>query len=136
MPRKGTVAKKPVKEKSKGLGDTVEKITKATGIKKAVEKVFPDCGCKERKEWLNKKFPYVNHEPKCMNEEQQTFYTGFKKKFLSDKKQVSVPQEDLQELIQLYNSVFQVNVKGCISCDATRFVKKLDTVYNPLQEEK
>ena len=32
--------------KSKGLGDTVEKITKATGIKSVVKAVFgDDCGC-------------------------------------------------------------------------------------------
>ena len=41
------------KKKSKGLGDTIEKITKATGIKKVVEKVSEvtgkDCGCNDRK---------------------------------------------------------------------------------------
>ena len=48
--------------KSRGLGDTIEKITKATGIKKVVDTVNKitgkDCGCKKRKETLNKKFPY------------------------------------------------------------------------------
>ena len=45
--------------KSKGLGDTIEKITKATGIQKIVKKTIGnDCGCDERKEKLNKKFPY------------------------------------------------------------------------------
>jgi len=48
--------------KSKGLGDTIEKITKATGIKAVVETLSKvtgkDCGCKQRKENLNKKFPY------------------------------------------------------------------------------
>tara|TARA_R100000541_G_scaffold327_3_gene2044 strand:+ start:490 stop:681 length:192 start_codon:yes stop_codon:yes gene_type:complete len=47
---------------SKGLGDTIEKITTATGIKKlagVVEKVTKKpCGCAERKESLNKMFPY------------------------------------------------------------------------------
>jgi len=50
------------KKKSKGLGDTIEKITKITGIKKVVEKVSDvtgkDCGCADRKETLNKLFPY------------------------------------------------------------------------------
>ena len=42
---------------SKGLGDTVEKITTATGIKKAVKFIAgEDCGCDERKEKLNKVF--------------------------------------------------------------------------------
>ena len=50
------------KNKPKGLGDTIEKITKITGIKKVVEKVSEvtgkDCGCTERKETLNRLFPY------------------------------------------------------------------------------
>ena len=50
------------KKKSKGLGDTVAKITKATGIKKVVDTVSKvtgkDCGCDERKEKLNRLFPY------------------------------------------------------------------------------
>ena len=49
--------------KSKGLGDSIEKITRLTGIKslaqmgtRAVGK--KDCGCNKRKETLNKVFPY------------------------------------------------------------------------------
>ena len=49
-------------KKQKGLGDTFEAITKATGIKKVVVKISKatgkDCGCDKRKEYLNKKFPY------------------------------------------------------------------------------
>ena len=51
------------KEKSKGLGDSIEKFTKMTGIKslaqvgtRAMGK--KDCGCNKRKEALNKMFPY------------------------------------------------------------------------------
>ena len=47
---------------SKGLGDTVEKITKTLGIKKVMEsiekKTGKPCGCQKRKEALNKAFPY------------------------------------------------------------------------------
>jgi len=53
---------------SKGLGDSIEKFTKATGIKSLTEiamdsanKAFgtkKDCGCKKRKQWLNHRFPY------------------------------------------------------------------------------
>jgi hypothetical protein len=50
--------------KSNGLGDTIEKITTVTGIKKIVNKVSEvtgkPCGCNKRKEALNKKFPYKN----------------------------------------------------------------------------
>ena len=53
----------PVSEiKSKGLGDSIEKFTKATGIKKVVDTVAKatggDCGCNKRKNALNKAFPY------------------------------------------------------------------------------
>ena len=49
--------------KSKGLGDTIEKITIATGVKQVVDTAFDkvlkkDCGCKKRKDKLNKMFPY------------------------------------------------------------------------------
>jgi hypothetical protein len=48
--------------KSKGLGDSIEKITTKTGIKTITEKVSEGlgipCGCKERKEKLNNLFPY------------------------------------------------------------------------------
>lgn len=48
--------------KSKGLGDTIEKITTATGIKKVVETVAKavgkDCGCAKRRDSLNRSFPY------------------------------------------------------------------------------
>jgi glutamate-1-semialdehyde aminotransferase len=48
--------------KSRGLGDTIEKITKATGIKYVVDKVTGvfriPCGCATRKKTLNKIFPY------------------------------------------------------------------------------
>jgi len=48
----------------KGLGDTIENFTKATGIDKIVDKVTGGgCGCAKRKEKLNKIFPY-SHKPK------------------------------------------------------------------------
>jgi hypothetical protein len=52
------------KNKSKGFGDSVAKITKATGIKKVVDKVSKvvgkDCGCAKRQDTLNRLFPYNN----------------------------------------------------------------------------
>ena len=47
---------------SKGLGDTIAKITKFTGIDKLVDGISKvtgkDCGCEDRKNSLNEKFPY------------------------------------------------------------------------------
>ena len=48
--------------KSIGLGDSVEKFTKATGIKKLVDTMSKGlnlpCGCEAIKGALNKMFPY------------------------------------------------------------------------------
>lgn len=48
--------------RSRGLGDTIEKFTKATGIKTVVDKVAKatgkDCGCNDRRDSLNRRFPF------------------------------------------------------------------------------
>jgi len=49
--------------KSKGLGDTIEKVTKATGLHSLAQMSAnllgkKDCGCNKRKDKLNKMFPY------------------------------------------------------------------------------
>ena len=48
--------------KAKGLGDTIESITTATGIKKTVDylskKMGKNCGCSKRKNKLNERYPY------------------------------------------------------------------------------
>ena len=47
--------------KSKGLGDTIDKFTRSTGIKTVVKKVVgSNCGCDKRKDSLNRMFPYKN----------------------------------------------------------------------------
>ena len=52
------------KNKSKGLGDTIAKITKSTGIKKVVDTVSKvtkkPCNCGKRQDNLNRLFPYNN----------------------------------------------------------------------------
>lgn len=42
------------------LGDRIEQITKATGIKKVVSKITKDCGCAARKEKLNNPYLLIN----------------------------------------------------------------------------
>jgi len=57
--------------KSRGLGDTIERVTTATGIKKIVDTVASaldtDCGCSKRKELLNEMFPYKETEKQNNN---------------------------------------------------------------------
>lgn len=49
-------------QKSRGLGDSIEKFTTATGIKAVVDKVSEvtgtDCGCSQRRDTLNRVFPF------------------------------------------------------------------------------
>ncbi len=51
---------------SRGLGDSLEKITKATGVKAIVERgakaLGKDCGCSERRDTLNRMFPYKKNK--------------------------------------------------------------------------
>jgi len=53
--------------KSKGLGDTIAKITKATGIEKLVDKINDtlgtECNCSRRQELLNQLVPYKDTTP-------------------------------------------------------------------------
>ena len=49
--------------KSRGLGDSLARFTRATGINSLAQMGAramgkKDCGCNKRKELLNKKFPY------------------------------------------------------------------------------
>ncbi len=54
--------KRSFSEPSRGLGDSIEKFTKATGIKAVVNKVSQitgsDCGCDQRRDSLNRVFPF------------------------------------------------------------------------------
>jgi hypothetical protein len=54
---------KETQEESKGLGDTIAKVTNTLGIDKLAEEVAQamgksDCGCKKRQQRLNELFPY------------------------------------------------------------------------------
>ena len=97
---------------SAGLGDTIEKITEATGIKKAVKFIAgEDCGCDERKAKLNKIFRY--EKPECLTEEE---YNYLAHEIAAIKNVVS---GDVQKrMTQIYNRVFHQNKKAtsCGSC--------------------
>ena len=54
-------------EESKGLGDTIDKVTHVLKLDVLAEKVAhamgeEDCGCKRRREKLNELFPYKKPE--------------------------------------------------------------------------
>ena len=112
------------KAASQGLGDTVEKITTATGIKKAVKFIAgEDCGCDERKVKLNQMFRYK--KPECLSE------TEFQliKAAVDSKKNKFTPTE--QEMYKdIYERIFKTKV-DCTPCSFAKVVwKDLTAVYN------
>lgn len=116
------------RKKAQGLGDTIEQITEATGIKSLVKFIAgEDCGCDERKETLNRLFPY--HKPNCLVEEDYNYLTDF---FGRLKDQVSV--NDQYKLIEVYQRVFNQRLENsnCSSCWRDR-INEIRKVYNEYQ---
>lgn len=112
---------------SEGVGDTIEKITKATGIKKAVEFVAgEDCGCDKRKDKLNYLFPY--NKPNCFTEEEFDYLSDiFSDELWSVR---SIDGAMVKKVYEIYNRVFNTMDKpsGCGSCVRNR-LKKLERLY-------
>ncbi len=107
---------------SEGLGDTIAKVTEATGIKKAVELIAgEDCGCKERQDVLNRLFKY--NKPKCLEEDEYNYIADWIEK---GKNQLSNKQ--LTEMNTIYNRVFSKKFK-CQKCSAPRMMKDLVNIF-------
>jgi len=113
------------KPKAQGLGDTIEQITTATGIKKLVKFIAgEDCGCDERKEKLNKMFPYF--KPLCLEEEEYNYLTEF---FNGRTSQIKPSQQT--QLIKIYNRVLNQKQEPTTCSDCWRdILKKLKQVYD------
>jgi predicted Zn-ribbon and HTH transcriptional regulator len=113
-------------EAPNGLGDKVERVTKATGIKKVVDKVFDtlgkDCGCDKRKEKLNKLFP--SRKPECFTEEEFNLM-----KFAIDTKKNTFTADEVKKYASIYERVFKTRV-DCTQCSfKTTVWKSLLNVY-------
>tara|TARA_R100001443_G_scaffold1056_1_gene4147 strand:+ start:18579 stop:18929 length:351 start_codon:yes stop_codon:yes gene_type:complete len=108
--------------KSKGLGDSVEKILKATGIDKVAKKVLgDDCGCDKRKEALNKIFPYARQFTK----DEMSIYESVMPRIKG-----SISGQDQAILIRLYNKVFNEKKEAstCSSCVRST-LERLEQIY-------
>ena len=111
--------------KDKGLGDSIEKVLKATGIDKVAKKVLgDDCGCEERKNKLNQMFPY--NKVRQFTEDELKIY----KEVLPRLKGGTITGKDQAVLVRLYNKVFNANKKpsSCSSC-VQQTIAKLAKVY-------
>ena len=113
--------KQNIETQSEGVGDTVAKITKATGIEKLVKFVAgEDCGCDDRKDKLNKLFNYK--QIKCIPEDDYNYLTDL----FSRGKSVVTNKEKVR-LITIYNYLFSKNQSSKTSCSPciTGIVNKL-----------
>ena len=95
------------KRKSKGLGDTIEAITEATGIKAGVEALSKaldwDCGCDERKEKLNALFPY--RKTNCLSEDDYNYLKEF-----YESNHVTLSLQMQRDLSRIYLAVFNLSL--------------------------
>ena len=127
------------KENTIGLGDVIENITKATGIKKLVETFTPegeDCGCDDRKAKVNKRwrFSYSRSNVRCFTEELYNKWTELKPRA---HKQLST--EDYQLLVEIGIRLFAQDntkqIKSCGSC-VDYLITDINRVYEAYQEPK
>lgn len=97
---------------SEGLGDTLEKVFKATGVKKVVDLFMngKDCGCNDRRIKLNELFPY-SKKAKCLEEDEYYYLKDFFAR-VGD----TVIKEDVNRLKLIHQRVFGFTPKICVSC--------------------
>jgi len=117
--------------KSKGLGDTIAKITKATGIDKVAKFIAgEDCGCDKRKEKLNKLFPYA--KPLCLTEDEFNTLDAYFKQNTN-----TLTSDEQTSLIAINNRVLnqKLTFSTCSSC-LRDLVSKLRVIYNEYSPEQ
>lgn len=118
------------RKKAQGLGDTIEQITKATGIKKLVKFIAgEDCGCDERKKKLNELFPYRKVE--CLTEDEF--------KYLDESQVLSkntIRPSEQDSILKIYNRVFKRSQEptNCATC-LKGIIDNLKTVYDQYKED-
>lgn len=113
-----------MKSKSKGLGDKIAAVTKATGIEKVVKTFFgEDCGCDERRDRLNKMFP--SRSITQMDEEQYTFFKDVLQP--AYRSHQTLKGKDSDFFYQMYNDIFGKNQKKtkCTSCNKNMYIELL-----------
>lgn len=113
---------------SEGLGDTLEKVFKKTGIDKVAKWVLgEDCGCDKRKEKLNQIFPY--RKINCLTEDEH----GILETFFS-RNTAEISPSDQHALLKVYNRVLNVRQEptSCSSCwrDIVNQLKRIYKEYD------
>ena len=107
---------------SKGLGDTIEKITTVTGIKAVVEALAgKDCGCDEKKERLNDKIQYKVVQ--CPTEEMYNTLANY----FEQEQRTDITGPEQTEFNAILSHVFQRKYKrlGCCYGGRLNVLKEL-----------
>jgi hypothetical protein len=109
------------------IGDKIEAVTKATGIKKVVDTVFDalgkDCGCEARKEKLNELFR--GRKPECFTEAEFDLM-----KMAIDTRKNKFSAEEVKTYAKIYERIFRTKVE-CTQCSFRNTVwNALVKVYN------
>tara|TARA_R110000765_G_scaffold26301_1_gene64258 strand:- start:220 stop:726 length:507 start_codon:yes stop_codon:yes gene_type:complete len=112
----------------KGLGDVVEKITEATGIKAVTKAIFgEDCGCDGRKESLNGLMPFGIKAVECVDESDFVYLKSF-----FSKTRTRIDRDNQVRLTDIFNHVFAKNMvppSGCATCSKSGFVKAINALH-------
>ena len=112
---------------SEGLGDTLEKVFEATGVKKVVEWLADgkDCGCDKRKARLNEIFRY---KPECLVKSEYDYLIEYNKrhnpKYFSG--------EDVRRLLNIHQRTLRKRPKVCQNCNSG--VKVMNEVVDNLNK--
>lgn len=123
--------KRTPRKKVEGLGDTIEQITEATGIKKLVKFIAgDDCGCEERKAKLNAMFPY--NKPECLTEVEYNYLNETQVLYKN-----TIKPSEQDQILKIYNRVFHVRQEptSCASC-LREIVVKMQRVMDEYKPEE
>jgi len=137
--------------KSIGVGDSIDKIMRGSGIKRFVKFITngKDCGCEDRKELFNAYIPYNIKIENCLTDTQIKDYKNFvdnrtMKLTGNGKAQGRLTREEIDFVTGFFAVVFNREKWGatCTNCAGTAktlvsYVYKLDTVFvNSVEEKK
>lgn len=124
------------KKKVEGLGDVVEQVTTATGIKAVVdwfsETTGIDCGCDARKERLNKLFSFK--KPDCLTEGEYNELTQ-----LFATKLTSLTKTNQKVVATIHSRVFGHRYVEPCTCSPAKWrewVADLENVYNEYKPQE
>ena len=113
-----------IEQPSEGLGDTLEKVFKATKIDRLVKFIAgEDCGCDERKKKMNEIFQY-RAKPLCLNEDE---YIWLLEIFKSNPTEIKPSEQKVMQ--KIYERVFSLRMQEfCDGCIKT-MVRQMKQVY-------